>query len=227
MSLYPSCPAEYEEYLALLKHLHEHQASVSHLSGPADQRRAAPSGPSQTRPLDHPAQIQRLAGARPLGRRRHPRMERHGERLTIAGDFTDALTAAAQAFPPGTWLDCEALQHRGSIRSTLVILDIVVPDLPWTGRKEVLGASGVPILPWDYMPAKDCPFPHGRLVITDEIPADYTLRAACGFFSLVNTDMGETVFEGVVMKKADSVYPIKTRSPDNRFPYWNKHRCIG
>ncbi len=156
-----------------------------------------------------------------------PIWNRHGERFTIADDFTEALTAAAHAFPSGTWLDCEALQRRGSIRNTLVILDIVVPDLPWTARKQLLAASGVPVLPWDYMPAKDYGFPHGRLVVTDEIPADYTLRAACEFFALVNTDMDETVYEGVVMKKADSVYPIQTRSPDTRFPYWVKHRFIG
>jgi len=155
-----------------------------------------------------------------------PVWNRHGEPLTIASDFTEALAAAAQAFPPGTWLDCEALQRRGSIRNTLVILDIVTPDLPWTARKQLLAASGVPVLPWDYMPAKDNPFPHGRLVVTDEIPADYTLRAACEFFALVNTDLGETVFEGVVMKKADSLYPIQTRSPDTRFPYWIKHRFV-
>lgn len=156
-----------------------------------------------------------------------PVWNRHGERLTIAADFPNALAMAAAAFPAGTWLDCEALQRRGSIRNTLVILDIVVPDLPWTDRKAMLAASGVPVLPWDYMPAKDYCFHQGRLVITDEVPEDYTLRAACEHFALVNTDMGETVFEGVVMKKADSIYPFQTRSPDTRFPYWIKHRFVG
>jgi len=30
----------------------------------------------------------------------------------------------------------------------------------------------------------------------------------------------------VVMKKADSLYPIQTRSPDTRFPYWIKHHFV-
>ena len=156
-----------------------------------------------------------------------PVWNRHGERLTIASDFSDALAAAAAAFPKGTWLDCEALQRRGSIRNTLVILDIILPDLPWTSRKALLNASGVPVLPWNFMPAKDYGFSHGRLVITDEIPADFSLHAACEHFALVNTDMAETVFEGVVMKKADSTYPFQTRSPGTRCPYWVKHRFVG
>jgi hypothetical protein len=149
---------------------------------------------------------------------------RHGEPLSIAGDFGKAVDEAALAFGPDTWLDCEALQRRGSINNTLVLLDLIDPARPalkWHERKQLLLASGVPVLPWDAPPES------GRLLVTDEIPAGVGLLEACERFEAVNAAMGETVFEGAVMKREDSPYPIQTRSPDQRFAYWIKHRFIG
>jgi hypothetical protein len=39
-----------------------------------------------------------------------------------------------------------------------------------------------------------------------------------------NVLLGCNFWEGVVAKRADSIYPMQSRSPDIEFPFWMKHR---
>jgi hypothetical protein len=62
---------------------------------------------------------------------------RHGQQLTIADEFTDALEASSCCRIP--WLDCEALERRHHIgQGTLIVLDQIVPDLKATERHHQL-----------------------------------------------------------------------------------------
>jgi hypothetical protein len=62
---------------------------------------------------------------------------RRGEPLTIADEFTDALEDLSRSRL--TWLDCEALERRHNLgRGSLILLDVIVPDLPATDRCRLL-----------------------------------------------------------------------------------------
>jgi hypothetical protein len=142
---------------------------------------------------------------------------RHGEPLSIRDAFAAPLHDAQMRFPLDTWLDCEALERRGTVTGTLVILDWIIPALNWTGRKaRLLEAAAAILLPWDAPPTAN------RLLLTDEIPGDPT--RACASFAAANTTAGETLFEGFVCKRTDSFYPIQTRSSTQTFSFWVKHR---
>jgi len=144
---------------------------------------------------------------------------RHGDLLTIKDQFLAALTDLQGRFPLDTYLDCEALERRGSIHGTLVVFDWIFPDEPLLPLEERLRRlRGVmPTLPFMQVPPSD------SAVLSDEIPND-SIDAACAAYAEINAHNGETVFEGIVKKRVDSIYPIQTRSPDQRFPYWMKHR---
>jgi len=142
---------------------------------------------------------------------------RHGELLSIRANFAEALHDAQMRFPLDSWLDCEALERRGTVTGTLVILDLVIPDLSWTDRRHRLLAAASPILlPWDAPPTAN------RLLLTDEIPGNPV--QACATFAALNANHGETLFEGFVCKRTDSTYPIQTRSSTQTFSFWVKHR---
>lgn len=144
---------------------------------------------------------------------------RHGEPLSIAADFHQAIHALHSSFPAGTWLDCEALQRRGSITGTLIVLDCIDPPRPAATQAQRMAylRAHIPVLDWRLPPPPD------SAILTDEFPTE-RIAEACTHFQQVNAATGETVFEGVVCKRVDSTYPIQLRSPEARFPYWIKHR---
>jgi hypothetical protein len=142
---------------------------------------------------------------------------RHGELLSIRDAFAAQLLCIQVLFPLDTWLDCEALERRGKVHGTLIILDWILPDLTWAERKARLMAAAPSILlPWDAPPLSD------HLHITDEIPGDPV--AACATFAAINASHQETLFEGFVCKRTDSIYPIQTRASTQTCSFWVKHR---
>ncbi|MEY3480187.1 MAG: hypothetical protein RIQ71_962 [Verrucomicrobiota bacterium] len=42
----------------------------------------------------------------------------------------------------------------------------------------------------------------------------------------INRSVLADVFEGVVMKRAVSAYPVQLRSPDEKRRFWQKHRFL-
>ncbi len=155
---------------------------------------------------------------------------RHGALLTIADCFRPALAALAKLAPCGlVWADCEALERRHNLgRGTLVVLDVVneatAPN--YEQRRAMLES----LVPCDAVLAGDttrsvpvnavCLAPNLRVEDHAAVLALYQrLRAA-------NRAFGCDFFEGVVMKRADSTYPVQLRSATEECRGWCKHRFV-
>jgi ATP-dependent DNA ligase len=147
---------------------------------------------------------------------------RHGEPLSIAHEFQPALdklrvTLDALAFK---WADCEALERRHGIgRGSLIVLDVIpepeFADAPYLERRAWL-ESVLPI--YDLNPDSLEPDSIGLT------PNDLILPYAWDDMQRINHRLGCQFYEGIVMKKNRSIYPIQLRSPKQTFPFWIKHR---
>lgn len=153
---------------------------------------------------------------------------RHGQELTIADEFSDALNALSCCRIP--WLDCEALERRHHIgQGTLIVLDQIVPDLPANERhRQLLGESVR--LGWPLLRVGDRPEPN-RVYLLHQTAMSETARTGrlelhslWGQMQAINWDWGAEFYEGLVAKRADSRYPIQLRDPDSHCPWWVKHR---
>lgn len=150
---------------------------------------------------------------------------RKGEKLSIANDFKEALDLLCPALDcMCQWIDCEALERRHGIgRGTLIVLDMI-PDavdnkFTYKERRAWLTPHLVPML-----------FPHDKPK-DNTIYQSFTLcndsTLALEFYQHLkvnNANLGCEFYEGLVAKRADSLYPIQLRSPDTEFPFWVKHR---
>ena len=155
---------------------------------------------------------------------------RHGALLTIADCFRPALGALAKLAGRGlVWADCEALERRHNLgRGTLVVLDV----LPESGtpsyeqRRVMLEA----IIPMDAVFSGDTarPVPCGAVVLTPTMCVDSHADALAFYQCLreANRELRCDFFEGVVMKRADSGYPVQLRSATEEFRGWVKHRFL-
>ena len=155
---------------------------------------------------------------------------RQGSLLTIADCFRPALAALAKLATRGlVWADCEALERRHNLgRGTLVVLD-VVPE-SGTPCYEQRRAMLETIIPTDAVFSGDTarPVPCGAVVLTPSFRADVHAGALAFYQHLraANRALGCDFFEGVVMKRADSIYPVQLRSATEEFRGWCKHRFL-
>ena len=155
---------------------------------------------------------------------------RHGTLLTIADCFRPALASLAKLASRGlVWADCEALERRHNLgRGTLVVLDVIPEsDTPiYTARRAML-ESLLPSHPvFDGNTSR--PVPSGTAVLTPTRRADSHADALAYYQRLraANRALGCDFFEGVVMKRADSPYPLQLRSATEEFRGWCKHRFL-
>ncbi len=155
---------------------------------------------------------------------------RHGALLTIADCFRPALAALAKLASRGiVWADCEALERRHNLgRGTLVVLD-AVPEtgLPnYIARRHMLEL----LLPCESAFDGDASrrVPSGVVILTPARRVDSQADALAYYQSLraANRALGCDFFEGVVMKRADSAYPVQLRSATEEFRGWVKHRFL-
>ena len=155
---------------------------------------------------------------------------RHGTLLTIADCFRPALATLAKLASRGlVWADCEALERRHNLgRGTLVVLDMVPESgTPTYERRRAILESLIP-------PEEVFNGDTSRPVPSDTVVLIPTLRAvphadALAFYHRLraaNRVMGCDFFEGVVMKRADSIYPVQLRSATEEFRGWVKHRFL-
>ena len=155
---------------------------------------------------------------------------RHGTLLTIADCFRPALAALAKLASRGlVWADCEALERRHNLgRGTLVVLDVIPESgAPSYEQRRVILES---LLVCDAVFGGDT---------TRSVP----VNAACLAPTLRIDDHGDALefyarlretnrvlrcdfFEGVVLKRADSPYPVQRRSSTEVFHAWCKHRFL-
>ncbi len=155
---------------------------------------------------------------------------RHGALLKIADCFQPALAALAKLAPRGlVWADCEALERRHNLgRGTLVVLD-VIPESgapSYEQRRAILEL----LLPCDPVFDGDTsrPVPSGAVALTPARRADCHATVLAFYQRLreANRELGCDFFEGVVMKRGDSEYPVQLRSSTEAFRGWVKHRFL-
>ncbi|MEA3207655.1 MAG: bifunctional non-ous end joining protein LigD [Chthoniobacter sp.] len=149
---------------------------------------------------------------------------RHGERLSIAGDFKPALEKLRDTLPvAGTfeWADCEALERRHGIgRGSLIVLD-AIPDAPhreapYTDRRLCLEAALETFIrpaccaadSIYLIPSYDAP----KIGELWELLRTLNAEAACDFY------------EGVVSKRTTASYPLQLLSATRETTDWVKHR---
>ena len=147
---------------------------------------------------------------------------RHGEALSIGNQFRWAVGELNTRFGSEyTWLDCEALERRhGLLQGWLIVLDLVIPDVPYLERRERLAAGN--LNPLEFMPTVNAA---GWVRM---LPS-YTEDQAADMWELMqmaNQSFAAPFYEGLVAKRATSTYPIQTRSGDEVTPDWVKMRFL-
>ena len=155
---------------------------------------------------------------------------RHGALLTIADCFRPAPAALAKLAGRGlVWADCEALERRHNLgRGTLVVLD-VVPESGAPGYEE-RRAMLESLVDTDAVFSGDASrsVPCGVVVLTPTMRADSHADALAFYRRLceANRALRCDFFEGIVMKQADSIYPVQLRSATEECRGWVKHRFL-
>ena len=174
----------------------------------------------------------------------HPRtgrmFNRENQPLSITTEFTpvlERLQVHARHLPE--WLDVEALSRRVPVgKGSLILLDALIPGT-YVERQDCLyrifDERGLG-LSWAF---EQFPPPANELLrlaycyedIASEIAGgavivdpDNDPAAAWERLQQVNRALKCELFEGLVAKRADSLYPLQLRSPDVEFPFWMKHR---
>jgi ATP-dependent DNA ligase len=159
---------------------------------------------------------------------------RHGERLSIGAEFAGAVeilraTLDAEAFE---WADCEALERRHAIaRGTLIVLDVIPkpgayrdhtpPD--YTERRSWLTPLAPPPSLTEIHPHSVYLAP-STLAVRDHAACNTSPQAMWEAVRAANKQIGAVFYEGIVMKRCDSLYPVQLRNPDETTPAWVKHR---
>jgi hypothetical protein len=127
------------------------------------------------------------------------------------------------------WADCEALERRHNLgRGTLVVLDVI----PETGapsyeqRHTMLEA----LLPMDAVFSGEASraVPCGAVVLAPTVRSESNADALAIYQRLraANRALRCDFFEGVVMKRAESPYPVQLRSATEECRGWCKHRFL-
>ena len=152
---------------------------------------------------------------------------RHGGRLSIAGEFGAALRELRELSADGlVWADCEAMGRRHKIGcGTLIVLDWIPEDgSPIYEERRAFLESLVPL---ETMSAGDGTIPANSLLLTPSI-ADTDGAALRLYDSLrsINRAARADVFEGVVMKRGGSLYPVQLRSGGEESRCLVKHRYL-
>ena len=159
---------------------------------------------------------------------------RRGERLSIGAEFASAVKILrakldAEAFE---WADCEALERRHAIaRGTLIVLDVIPkpgayrdhtpPD--YTERRSWLTPLAPPPSLTEIHPHSVYLAP-STLAVRDRSACNTSPQAMWEAVRAANKLIGAVFYEGIVMKRCDSLYPIQLRNPDETTPAWVKHR---
>lgn len=148
---------------------------------------------------------------------------RHGQQLTIAGEFTAALAQIQETFPHNWWLDCEGLERRHQIgRGSLIVLDFVETGGSRPCRDRHLILRDV-MLPRFEALAPEINATPNTLYLAYRVEAPFENDLWTDLLA-ENQRLGCDFYEGLVAKRADSPYPLQRHSPNKEFPFWVKHR---
>jgi ATP-dependent DNA ligase len=159
---------------------------------------------------------------------------RHGEQLSIAGEFTQAIDRVRIAREnamravwdtdnmvlvqgEADWYDVEALDRRHNRgRRSLIVLDMPLLGLPYDQRSGVFRTMFEQVgTPNDHAAEEDMVF---------SSPCFTDGPALWQQVQEINRHYGCIFYEGLVAKRAASSYPLQLRSPSEETPDWIKHR---
>jgi len=150
------------------------------------------------------------------------------EPLSIAGEFTKAIERLRE-LDIADWLDCEAFERRHGIgKGALVVLDVPVPQLTYLQRRKMIEAAvgehyGIPN--WEEtLTEGDIRYAWAWEHLCDNIDGPVDITNIWTRLQEINRRLGCEFYEGLVAKRADSLYPMQLRSPDEEFAGWTKHR---
>jgi ATP-dependent DNA ligase len=154
---------------------------------------------------------------------------RHGERLTIEREFAAALALLkAVQITVGAdvveWFDCEALDRcHGLGRGTLIVFDFIVPGSqePYVERTAKL-AQSLPVHEYTAAPQAARAY-----AVAAAAPSNLSALEFYRTLKQLNHQWKCPFYEGLVAKRADSLYPVQLRSPTLEFAGWVKHRWAG
>lgn len=151
----------------------------------------------------------------------HTMFNRHGGRLSIAGEFRSVLGQLGEISRKTDfiWFDCEALERRHDLgRGSLIVLDYVPLQTQsnFTQRKANLHQ-------WIERELLTGFIDRDRLYVLPEF-GDSKALEVWSILQEQNAHLGVPFWEGMVAKRADSIYPIQLRSAKEEFPFWVKHR---
>ncbi len=157
----------------------------------------------------------------------HARSTGKNGQLIIAGEFASPLRELRELSGRGlVWADCEAMGRRHKVGcGTLIVLDWIAEDgSPIYEERRAFLESLVPL---ETMSAGEGTIPANSLLLTPSI-ADADGAALRLYESLrsINRAARADVFEGVVMKRGGSLYPVQLRSAGEECRAWCKHRWL-
>ena len=152
---------------------------------------------------------------------------RHGGRLSIAGEFGAALRELRELSGRGlVWADCEAMERRHNVgRRSLIVLDWIAEEGSPIYEERRAFLEG--LVPLETMSLGDGTMPEDSVLLAPSI-ADKVGAALKLYRSLeaINRAARADVFEGVVMKRCGSLYPVQLRSAGEESRAWCKHRWL-
>jgi hypothetical protein len=149
---------------------------------------------------------------------------RHGQRLSIQREFSAALaTLRTLRLSSGAgeveWWDCEALERRHALgRGTLLVFDYIGCET-YVRRKQSL-AQKLTVHDPTVPPRADSCYSVVAAGSLDSLEFYHRLKQLNGQWRC-------PFYEGVVAKRADSLYPVQLRSAGLEFAGWMKHRWAG
>jgi hypothetical protein len=140
---------------------------------------------------------------------------RHGKLLTTPFPAKGKYELLRLAEKTGwNWWDCELVERRTKLKGKIIVLDAMDADLPFIQRYLTI-QSQFPTIhngkPWEVLSA---------LPTLESDKAEKLWMDGLAY----NKSHGDELYEGVVAKKRDSIYPQQKITPDRVFPYWVKHR---
>ena len=150
--------------------------------------------------------------------------------LSISHEFAPALEKLHEL--PWEWSDVEALERRHKIgQGSLILLDALVAG-DYVARRAIISGAASANGISEHLNA-DEPIESNRVYLP------LTLRNSLGrtsellFWQMLQAanvklgcKPGSELWEGVVAKRNDSIYPTQRRNAELDFPFWMKHHFV-
>lgn len=148
----------------------------------------------------------------------------YGQLSSCADKFGHALDTLHAL--PFEWLDVGLMESRHDLmRGCIIVFDVMAPNLTFTQRRAGLRALLPAALPEDM--AELLKLTGGQLrdavFLINQWDNGIERRKLSDFLQVQNKIIGHKLYEGIIAKRANSLYPIQ-QTPKEKFEGWIKHR---